>query len=195
MLKKLIQRFRDTLLYGKSVLPRIKSIGAHCIVTRSAKLVAPESISIGDYVRIGPDCHLDGTGGITIGDGTIFGPQVSILTASHNYDQSELMPYDNTEILRSVTVGRGVWCGRQTLIVPGVVIGDGAVIAAGAVVTRNVAAGAVVGGNPAKEIKVRSDLEAMSKAIEESRFYLKTKGIAKREKIVEQVAKKSVEKN
>lgn len=194
MIKRIVQNFRDTLLYGKSQLPKIKSIGTGCIVNRSVKLVAPESISIGDYVRIGPNCHLDGTGGVTIGDGTIFGPHVSVLTASHNYDQSELVPYDHTEILRSVTIGRAVWCGRQTLIVPGVTIGDGAVIAAGAVVTRNVAAGSVVGGNPAKEIKVRGDIEAMIKAIEESRFYLKTKGIASRQNRIEHTAKKSVEK-
>lgn len=190
---KLLRQLRDTMLYGRSALPRIKAMGAKCIVHRSAKIVSPENIVIGDFVRIGPDCHLDGTGGITIGDGTIFGPNVTILTASHNYDQTDMLPYNNTELLRSVTIGRGVWCGRQTMIVPGVSIGDGAVLAAGAVVTRNVDEGTVVGGNPAKIIKTRSDLSSIADAIAESRYYLRTKGIAEQEKKIATVKKKSVD--
>lgn len=78
-------------------------------------------------------------------------PGVHIYTAAHPLNPAERN--SGAEFGKPVKIGNNVWIGGRAVIVPGVTIGDNAVIAAGAVVTKDVPAGAVVGGNPAKIIK------------------------------------------
>lgn len=147
VLRKLLARFRSR--FRRDLLKhKVKC-------DRSARLRHPTRISLGRYIYIGPGCDLNAQGGITIGDGTILAPEVVILSSSHDYNESELLPYDGYDVHRPVTVGKGVWIGYRAMICPGVSVGDGAVVAMGAVVTRNVSAGQVVGGNPAKPIGQR----------------------------------------
>lgn len=87
-------------------------------------------------------------GGIEIGDGTQLGPHVTIVTDNHD------MVNRNVLKCKTVKVGRNVWIGASASIMPGVTVGDNAVIAGGAVVTKDVPENAVVGGNPAKIIKM-----------------------------------------
>lgn len=84
------------------------------------------------------------------------------------------MPYDNVTYLQGVVIGKNVWIGDHTMICPGVKIGDGAVIAMGSVVSRDVPSCAVVGGNPATVIKMR-DMELYDRLLEEGKYYLKEK--------------------
>lgn len=86
-----------------------------------------------------------------IGDHCFIGPGVHIYTATHPLD-----PHERNSGLgygKPVVIGHNVWIGGRAVINPGVTIGDNAVIASGAVVTKDVPANAVVGGNPAKVIK------------------------------------------
>ncbi len=130
---------------------------------RSARISYVNNCDIGQYVYIGPNCFFNAEGGLKIGEGSIFAPEVVILTSSHAYDAGELLPYDIYDYSRPVIIGRGVWVGYRAMIVPGVEIGDGAVVAMGGVVTKNVEPGDIVGGNPAKVIGHRNqnDLERM----------------------------------
>ena len=80
-----------------------------------------------------------------------------------------MIPYGNDDVLREVVIGNWVWCGANVTIVPGVHIGDGAVIGSGAVVTKDVPECAVVGGNPAKVIKYR-DKDHFYKLKSEGKF-------------------------
>ena len=89
-------------------------------------------------------CH------VRIGDNTQIGPNCQILTADHPRDAATRDA--GLEFGRPVTIGRNVWIGGGALILPGVTIGDDAVIGAGSVVTRDVAAGATVAGNPARPL-------------------------------------------
>lgn len=68
----------------------------------------------------------------------------------------KLLPYDERYFCRKVVIGKYVWIGARATILPGVTIGDGAVIGAGSVVTKDVPSCAVVGGNPAKVVKYRN---------------------------------------
>ena len=77
-----------------------------------------------------------------------------IITQNHNYE-GEKIPYDETFVLKDVTIGDYVWFGNRVTVVGAVTIGEGAIIAAGSVVVKDVPPLAIVGGNPAKIIKYR----------------------------------------
>ena len=107
------------------------------------------NIKIGKNVFINSGCCFQDQGGIEIGDNTLIGQQVVIATLNHDMNpnfRANMFP-------KSVKIGSNVWVGAKATILPGVTIGNGAVIAAGAVVTKNVPERAVVAGVPAKIIK------------------------------------------
>ncbi len=106
------------------------------------------NISLGDRVFLNFNCVILDVVAVTIGDGTQIGPSVQILTADHPRDPGERSRM--LEFGRPVMIGANVWIGAGALILPGVEIGDDAIVGAGSVVTRNVPAGATVMGNPAR---------------------------------------------
>ncbi|MDP3518332.1 MAG: acyltransferase [Pseudohongiella sp.] len=108
-------------------------------------------IEIGDRVVMSRGVHLVAFAGIRIGAGTMIGEYASIRDANHQYrNTSDLRdaPHD----ARPVSIGSNVWIGRGAIVLPGVHVGDRAVIGANAVVTRDVAPGAVVAGVPARPL-------------------------------------------
>ncbi|MDO5658045.1 MAG: sugar O-acetyltransferase [Paracoccus sp. (in: a-proteobacteria)] len=105
-------------------------------------------ISLGAGVFLNFNCVILDVGPVTIGDGTLIGPGVQILTADHPRDPA--LRASGVESGHAVSIGRNVWIGGGALILPGVTVGDDAIIGAGAVVTRDVAPGARVAGNPAR---------------------------------------------
>ncbi len=84
-----------------------------------------------------------------------------------------MLPYNQHDNLKSVKIGKGCWIGWGAKIVPGVHIGDGAVVAMGAVVTKDVPKGAVVGGNPGKIIKYRKNVDKIEHLIRDEKFFIK----------------------
>lgn len=114
---------------------------------------APFHVDYGFNIHIGRDvflnygCVLLDVCPITIGDMTQIGPGVQILAADHPRDAS--VRDAGLENGKPVTIGRNVWIGGGALILPGVTVGDDAIVGAGAVVTRDVAPGTTVVGNPA----------------------------------------------
>jgi len=88
---------------------------------------------------------------VEIGNQVLIGPNVQIYTATHPLDVKTRNSW--LEFAKPVTIGNSVWIGGGAIIYPGVTIGDGAVIAAGSIVTKSVPPNVVVGGNPAKIIK------------------------------------------
>ena len=117
---------------------------------------------VGNDVRIGEGSYIKANGGLTFGNNIQTGPQIFIWTSNHNYYAPEKLPFDHVMIQKPVTIEDNVWIGSKSIIVPGVTIGEGAVIAMGAVVTKDVPPCAVVGGNPAKVLKYR-DIEVYNK--------------------------------
>lgn len=108
-----------------------------------------KNITIGKDVFVNSGCHFQDQGGITIGDGSLIGHNVVLATINHDLD-----PRNNRKNhYAPITIGNHVWIGSNATILPGVNIGDWAVVAAGAVVTKDVPAYAVVGGIPAKILK------------------------------------------
>ena len=108
-----------------------------------------KNIAVGEHVFINACCHFQDHGGVTLGDGCQIGHNVVFATLNHG-----LAPEDrHTTYPAPVILGRNVWIGSNSTILQGVTIGDNAVVAAGAVVTKDVPADAIVGGVPAKVIK------------------------------------------
>lgn len=121
----------------------------------SARLIKPENIELGGKVYIGEDCRFYAEGGLKIGEYTKFGQQCIILTTNHNYKSSTRIPYDNVGLMQKVEIGKNCWIGIRSTILSGVKIEDGAIVAAGSVVTKSVPKCAIVGGVPAKILGYR----------------------------------------
>jgi maltose O-acetyltransferase len=106
------------------------------------------NISLGADVFMNFNCVILDVVRVTIGDGTQIGPGVQILTADHPREPA--LRAQMLEFGRPIMIGRNVWIGGGAIILPGVTIGDDALIGAGSVVTRDVPARAVAVGNPAR---------------------------------------------
>lgn len=108
-------------------------------------------VAIGQNSRINRDCTLDIRCGLTIGDNVSISPEVMILTLSHDYNDPRFSDLD----AGPVTIEDYVWIGSRAMILPGVTLGRGAIVAAGSVVTKDVPPMTVVAGIPAKPVAVR----------------------------------------
>lgn len=108
-------------------------------------------ILIGKNSAINRGCYLDGRGKITIGDNVSISPEVHLITADHDINDPNFK-YKSSMI----SIMDFVWIGTRAIVLPGVKIGEGAVIAAGAVVNKNIPPYEVWGGVPAKKIKNRN---------------------------------------
>lgn len=108
-----------------------------------------KNITVGEGVFINACCHFQDHGGVTIGDGCQIGHNVVFATLNHG-----LAPEKRKSTYPApIVLGKNVWIGSNATILQGVTIGDNSVVAAGAVVTKDVATNTVVGGVPAKFIK------------------------------------------
>ena len=116
-----------------------------------AEFYAPERIVIGGHCTIGDSVFLDGRSGLVIGDSVNIGSHVSIYTREHDVNSA-----DFAETGGPVRLDDHAWVSSHAIILPGVTLGEGAVAAAGAVVTKSVAPFTIVGGVPAKPIGTRN---------------------------------------
>lgn len=111
-------------------------------------------VRLGDRVEINNHCIVNGTGGVDIGADTLVGPGVRIISYQHRYARGATIRSQPVDA-KPIRIGRDVWLGANAVILAGVTIGDGAVVAAGAVVREDVPAYAVVAGVPATIKKYR----------------------------------------
>ncbi len=123
------------------------------------------NVSIGNHSMMGQDSIIGSTAEVAIGNDVMMGPEVLVYTSNHGMAAGTPMRLQPLESA-AVRIGDDVWIGARCIILPGVNIGDGAVLAAGAVVTGDVPANAVVGGVPAKLLKYRTTAKAPAAAVE-----------------------------
>lgn len=131
------------------------SMGKQCMIAADSFLHGP--ITLGDEVAINHGCSFDGGRfGITVGNQTRIANNVTVYAFNHGMAPDTPI-YQQASNSKGVVIGDDVWIGAQAGIVDGITIGDHAVIGMGAVVTKDVAAYAIVAGNPARVIGDRRD--------------------------------------
>jgi maltose O-acetyltransferase len=129
---------------------RLAAVGAGAVVRPPFHCDYGYHISLGANVFLNFNCVILDVAPVTIGDDTRIGPAVQIYTADHPRDAA--LRRTGAESGRPVSIGSNVWIGGGAIILPGVTIGDDAIVAAGSVVTHNVPPGATFAGNPAHRI-------------------------------------------
>lgn len=125
-------------------------ISSGCSIARTSRIDYPWNFSVGDRSSIGEHAWVYCLNRITIGKNCCIGEDVKLLTGSHDLESATF-----DLVTKPIVIRDKVWIATGAIVLPGVTIGEGAVVAAGAVVTKDVEPWTVVGGNPAKFIKKR----------------------------------------
>lgn len=130
----------------------IKNYGKNVNIERGA-VFTPE-LSIGSNSGVGINCEVYGP--VKIGNDVMMGPEVVIYTSGHKTDRIDIpMRLQGGTEVKPVTIGNDVWIGRRAIIMPGVIIGNGCIIGAGAIVTKDIPDYCVATGVPARIVKER----------------------------------------
>jgi len=133
----------------------LRDCGSDLCILPDTVLYYPRNIRFGNNVFVNRGTTIAASAQVVIGDDVLIGPNVSINSADHRYADPTTLIRNQGHRLGSIVIGNDVWIGANVCIVAGVVVGDGAVVGAGAVVTSDVQPYAVVGGIPARLIKMR----------------------------------------
>lgn len=124
-------------------------------IDKSTTIFGPFYTNFGRFIKIGKGvfinhaCTFLDMGGITLEDNVLIGPKVNLITENHPMEPQNR----RSLVCRPVVIKRNAWVGAAATILPGVTVGENAIVAAGAVVTKDVAANTIVAGVPAKAVK------------------------------------------
>lgn len=141
----------------KSTFLRIQGakIGRWITYYPGIKIIPAKNLVIGDFVDLAWGVIITTKGGVEIGERTLVGYDSKIISSNHAVPSNKGRIFNSGHVSKKITIGRDVWIGANSVILPGVNIGEGAIIAAGSVVTKNIDPFTIVGGVPAKLIKNR----------------------------------------
>lgn len=152
------------VLFGNMIINKIPSrhlrrwfyqlmgarLGKDVFPCRRVEVLLPKGLDLADRVAVGWFAELDARGGITVGHDSCISSHAKLITGSHDIDDPEY-----TADFRPIHMGHHCWVGTGAMVLGGVTIGDGAVVAAGAVVTKDIPPYEVWGGVPARFIRKR----------------------------------------
>lgn len=137
-------------------------IGQRCIIHPAAMLLPYDGlIKLGDDCSVNPFTILYGHGGLIIGNRVRIATHTVMIPANHVYEDKETPIFQQPISMKGILIEDDVWVGCNVTILDGVHIGKGAVIGAGSVVTKDVESYTVVGGSPARPIKLRGKSHAV----------------------------------
>lgn len=131
------------------------NIGKNIVYYPGLFIMPPKNLNIGNNVDLAKDVLITASGGVSIGDRTLIGYGTKILTSNHNIptDQNRIIDAGHTH--EPVIIEKDVWIGSNCVILPGVTVKEGSVIAAGSIVTKDTQPFSIYAGVPAKKIKDR----------------------------------------
>ena len=124
-------------------------------IQSDVKFVRARGITAGKNFTVNSGSYINGIGGIAFGDNVLIGPNVVISSGEHPTDASRFPILFQEPIQKKIEIGHGVWIGANAVILPGIEIGINAVVAANAVVTKNIGSNEIWGGVPARYLKSR----------------------------------------
>lgn len=150
LIEKLIWHYdRSKQIYVKG---KLKSCGENVNFQLPIIITSPEQVEIGNNVSFAAYVHIWGAGSVKIGNRVMIGSHTAITSITHDYEEDIM--YDKS-LFKPVIIGNDIWIGSHAVIMPGINIGDGAVIGAGSIVTKDVEPFTIVVGVPAKFLKKR----------------------------------------
>lgn len=132
-----------------------RRIGRQIFIAQRVSIRHAYNLEMGHHVGINQDCVLHCRGGVTIGNHVFLGQRVIINTGDHRFEDASRTIWEQGAFYRPVRIGNDVFLGMGAIIMPGVTVADGTVVAAGAVVTRDTDPYSVVAGVPARVIRHR----------------------------------------
>ncbi|MDE6562553.1 MAG: galactoside O-acetyltransferase [Muribaculaceae bacterium] len=145
---KFNQTMPGTTEYDELMRKIFPSMGDNSIVNPPLTAIRPHMVNISKNVVVMPGCLMMSAGGITIEDGAMIAANVQLISNNHDLYERQVIT------CKPVHIGKNAWIGAGATILPGVTVGDNAVVGAASVVTKDVEANTIVAGNPAKLIKV-----------------------------------------
>ena len=131
------------------------SVAAGVTLGPGLHVLGPAGLQIAAGAGVARDACLDARGGLIIGPGTLIGFESVLLTWTHRWDSPDMSVGLQGYSGKAVTIGSDAWIGARAMLMPGISVGDSAVVGAAAVVTRDVGEREIVAGNPAKLIRRR----------------------------------------
>ncbi|MCP4309316.1 MAG: hypothetical protein GY788_31465 [bacterium] len=146
-----------------------RSCGAAVHIHPSVRIEHPQGLSIGNNVYVGEDCYIEADGGVEIQENVHLSRRIVIYSSDHDFRCGGYLPYGPARRYREVVIERNAWIGMNTVILPGVKVGAGAIVGMGAVVARDVPPLAIVGQAPFRTLGTR-DPAAYAAAEAESRY-------------------------
>jgi acetyltransferase-like isoleucine patch superfamily enzyme len=167
MVKKIIDKFRvyrRTNVVYKTAQACGKNLKVNGKSTVNSKTILGDNVNFNGMTVVG-------NGAITIGNNFHSGGGCYIVTENHDYDNGDTIPYSGEHSIEApIVIKDNVWLGINVIILPGVTIGEGAIVQAGSVVVKDIPAYGVAGGHPAKVFKNR-DIEHYEKLKAEKKFF------------------------
>jgi len=147
--------------YLKSVFLKLNSakVGKRVTFYPTVWIAPGRNLTIGDDVDLALEVLITTGGGVKIGDRTLIGYRTQILSTNHNIPENHGRIFGSGHSAKPVEIKEDVWIGCNCIILPGITIGNGAIVAAGSVVTKDVPPYSIVAGNPAKLLKMRKKKE------------------------------------
>ncbi len=129
-----------------------KSLGRNTVLQVGLRVTNPENVSIGSNCNLARGVFITGGGGVTIGDWVGFGPDTKIWSVNHRFEDPDTPWLLQGWEKKPVVIEDDVWLGANVFVMPGVTIGRGAIVSAGAVVNKSIPPYALVAGNPARVV-------------------------------------------
>lgn len=140
-------------------------IGEYAVIGRNSRIECTGSlssvgrgISIGDRTTFGSDCYFGAAGGITIGNDVTGGQYIRFHSENHNYNNLDILIREQGVSHKGIIIGNNCWIGAGAVFLDGARLGDGCVVAANAVVTKEFTENSVIGGVPAKVLRKRGEI-------------------------------------
>ncbi|MEX2395352.1 MAG: acyltransferase [Actinomycetota bacterium] len=128
------------------------SVGERVTIGPRVKVLGVKGLVLENGAGVARDALIDARAGLVVGRQAMVGFESLILSWTHRFDNPEVAIRVQGSYGRPVRIGNGAWIGARVIVLPGIDVGDDAIVGAASVVTRSVAAGAIVAGNPARDI-------------------------------------------